>query len=115
MRDLKNKLTTGKNTRNIQRRKGKSFGYQVLGFGAGGGGAAFICATGGTTSTCGDYKIHTFTSPGTFCVSKVAACAAENVVSYLVVAGGAEAVSAVEALADLENLKILVIVILQVH
>ncbi len=88
MRDLKNKLTTGKNTRNIQQRKAKSFGYQVLGFGAGGGGAAFICATGGTTSTCGDYKIHTFTSPGTFCVSKVAACAAENVVSYIVVAGG---------------------------
>jgi len=89
MRELKNKLTTGKNTKNTQQRKAKSFGYQVLGFGAGGGGAAFICATGGTISTCGDYKIHTFTSPGTFCVAKVAACAAENVVSYLVVAGGA--------------------------
>ena len=37
MRDLKNKLTSGKNTKNIQRRKSKSFGYQVLGFGAGGG------------------------------------------------------------------------------
>jgi len=34
MRELKNKLTTGKNTKNIQRRKGKSFGYQVLGFGS---------------------------------------------------------------------------------
>tara|TARA_R100000664_G_scaffold30425_1_gene42961 strand:- start:454 stop:1548 length:1095 start_codon:yes stop_codon:yes gene_type:complete len=33
MRDLKNRLTPGKNTRNIQRRKGKSFGYQILGFG----------------------------------------------------------------------------------
>jgi|TARA_R110002020_G_scaffold1721_4_gene7889 hypothetical protein len=89
MRELKNKLTTGKNTKNTQQRKAKSFGYQVLGFGAGGGGASFICATGGTTSTDGDYKIHTFTSPGTFCVAKVAACAAENVVSYMVVAGGA--------------------------
>ena len=36
MRDLKNKLTSSKNTKNIQTRKGKSFGYQVLGFGAGG-------------------------------------------------------------------------------
>ena len=35
MRDLKNKLTTGKNTKNIQGKKGKMFGYQVLGFGSG--------------------------------------------------------------------------------
>jgi len=40
MRDLKNKLTSSKNTKNIQNRRGKVFGYQVLGFGAGGGGAA---------------------------------------------------------------------------
>ena len=88
MRDLNNKLTTGKNTKNIQQRKAKSFGYQVLGFGAGGAGNPFIEATGGTTSTCGNYKIHTFTSPGTFTVCKVATCAGENVVSYMVVAGG---------------------------
>ena len=31
--------------------------------------ATFITATGGTITTCGDYKIHTFTGPGTFCVS----------------------------------------------
>ena len=36
MRDLKTKLTSGKNTKNIKSRKGKSFGYQVLGFGSGG-------------------------------------------------------------------------------
>jgi len=36
MRDLKNKLTSSKNTKNIKNRRGKSFGYQVLGFGAGG-------------------------------------------------------------------------------
>ena len=36
MRDLKNKLTSGKNTKNIKNTKGKSFGYQVLGFGSGG-------------------------------------------------------------------------------
>ena len=38
MRDLKNNLTTpGKGSTNIQSRRGKSFGYQVLGFGSGGG------------------------------------------------------------------------------
>ncbi len=38
MRELKNKLTSGKNTKNIQIRKGKTmFGYNVLGFGSGGG------------------------------------------------------------------------------
>ena len=37
MRNLNNKLTSGKNTRNTQSRRGKSFGYQVLGFGSGGG------------------------------------------------------------------------------
>ena len=37
MRDLKNNLTTsGKGSTNIQSRRGKSFGYQVLGFGSGG-------------------------------------------------------------------------------
>ena len=51
-------------------------------------GAAFIQATGGTESTCGNFKIHTFTGPGTFTVSGTAVCAADNVVDYLVVAGG---------------------------
>jgi hypothetical protein len=50
--------------------------------------SAFISATGGTETTCGDYKIHTFTGPGTFTVSATAACAADNNVDYLVVAGG---------------------------
>ena len=50
-------------------------------------GAAFITATGGTITTCGNFKIHTFTSPGTFCVSAGAGPLA--VVDYLVVAGGA--------------------------
>jgi hypothetical protein len=48
----------------------------------------FITATGGTITTCGNCKIHTFTSPGTFCVSQIATTAPENIVSYLVVAGG---------------------------
>jgi hypothetical protein len=47
-----------------------------------------IIATGGTVTTCGDYKIHTFTGPGSFAVSVAAASAPENVVDYLVVAAG---------------------------
>ena len=49
---------------------------------------AFICATGGTESTSGDYKIHTFNSTSTFTVSKLAVAPANNKVSYMVVAGG---------------------------
>jgi hypothetical protein len=51
-------------------------------------GRIFLTATGGTVTCCGDYKIHTFTSPGTFCVSAISNVAADNTVSYLVVAGG---------------------------
>jgi hypothetical protein len=49
-------------------------------------GTTFITATGGTETTCGDYKIHTFLAPGTFCVSAGAGSLA--VVDYFVVAGG---------------------------
>ena len=51
-------------------------------------GSAFIQATGGTVTTCGNCKVHTFTGPGTFAVSAIALCAADNKVSHLVVAGG---------------------------
>ena len=51
-------------------------------------GALFITASGGTESTCGDYKIHTFTSPGTFCVSGVGNPLGSSTVDYLVIAGG---------------------------
>ena len=44
---------------------------------------SYIQATGGTETTCGDYKIHTFTSPGTFTVSEVGDV---GTVDYLVVA-----------------------------
>ena len=47
-----------------------------------------LIATGGTITTSGDYKIHTFTGPGTFTVCAISATAADNTVSYLVVAGG---------------------------
>jgi len=52
-------------------------------------GSSFIVATGGTITCCGDFKIHTFTGPGTFCVSSISGVSAENTVSYMVVAGGA--------------------------
>ena len=51
-------------------------------------GSNAIIATGGTITTSGNCKIHTFTGPGTFTVCSIANCAAYNVVSYLVVAGG---------------------------
>ena len=52
-------------------------------------GSPFIIASGGTVTTSGNCKIHTFTGPGTFTVCSVSTnCAAENTVSYLVVAGG---------------------------
>ena len=49
----------------------------------------YIVATGGTITTCGNDKIHTFTGPGTFTVCSVSnVCAGRNVVDYLVIAGG---------------------------
>jgi hypothetical protein len=48
----------------------------------------FIVATGGTITTCGNFKIHTFTGPGTFTVSSVGNPAGSTTVDYLVVAGG---------------------------
>jgi hypothetical protein len=51
-------------------------------------GSQFIEATGGTITSCGSDRIHTFTGPGTFAVSSVHPCATNNVVSYVVVGGG---------------------------
>jgi len=48
----------------------------------------FITATGGTVTTSGNFKIHTFTGPGTFTVCSVGCAAGSNTVDYLVVAGG---------------------------
>ena len=48
----------------------------------------YIDATGGTTSCSGNDKIHIFTGPGTFTVNRAAVCAANNVISYLILAGG---------------------------
>jgi hypothetical protein len=51
-------------------------------------GAAYVAATGGTITTCGNYKIHSFTGPGTFTVTNAGGPTGSNSVDYLVVAGG---------------------------
>ena len=52
--------------------------------------AQYVVASGGnSTTTCGNFKIHTFTSPGTFTVSCAGNAGGSNSVDYLVVAGGA--------------------------
>jgi len=50
----------------------------------------FVTATGGTITTapCGNFKIHTFTGPGTLCVSCAGNSGGSNTIEYLVVAGG---------------------------
>ena len=50
--------------------------------------ATFIVASGGSVTTDGDYKVHTFTSSGTITFSQVGNAAGSNTVEYLVVAGG---------------------------
>ena len=51
----------------------------------------YVAATGGTVSCspCGDYKIHTFTGPGTFTVSCAGNPSGSTELEYIVVAGGA--------------------------
>ena len=49
---------------------------------------AFVAASGGTVSTCGDFKIHKFTGPGTFTVSNAGNVFGSTDIDYLVVAGG---------------------------
>ena len=50
---------------------------------------AYIVATGGTETTSGNFKIHTFTGPGTFTVNCAGNPLGSTTVDYLVVAGGA--------------------------
>ena len=52
-------------------------------------GPTYIAASGGTETTSGDYKIHTFTSTGTFTVSSVGnSVGGGDGVSYVTIAGG---------------------------
>jgi len=64
-------------------------GWKSVEEGTGFIGENFLSATGGTITTSGDYKIHTFTGPGDFTVQQLSDNAADNTVSYMVVAGGA--------------------------
>ena len=58
----------------------------------------YITATGGSVTTvCTNFKVHTFTGPGTFCVSCAGNSGGSNTVSYMVVAGGGGAAGIVEA------------------
>ena len=51
--------------------------------------AQYVTATGGnTTVTCGNFKTHIFTGPGTLCVSSAGNPAGSTTVDYLVAAGG---------------------------
>ena len=48
----------------------------------------YIEATGGTITTSGNFKVHTFTGPGTFEVTTLGNPIGSTTVDYLVVAGG---------------------------
>ena len=66
-------------------------GWKATQSDAGTYGSLYVAATGGTITTCGDFKIHTFTGPGTFTVSCAGNPAGNDQIEYLVVAGGAGA------------------------
>jgi len=55
---------------------------------------AFVAATGGTPCAgavvCTNYKTHTFTGPGTLCVSSAGNIHGSNTISYVILAGGGE-------------------------
>jgi hypothetical protein len=55
--------------------------------------AGFVTATGGTITTSGDYKIHTFNSSGTFTVTDAGNPLGSDTVDYLVIAGGGGALN----------------------
>ena len=66
-------------------------GWKVVGAGreADKTAAEFIEATGGTiTTVCTNFKVHTFTGPGTFTVTNGGNSTGSNTIDYLVVAGG---------------------------
>ena len=49
----------------------------------------FVVASGGTETTSGDFKIHTFTGPGSFVVSSAGNPTGSTTADYLIIAGGA--------------------------
>jgi hypothetical protein len=69
---------------------GASRGWMVVNSGLLEGiqGPTFVTATGGTVLTCGNFKTHVFTGPGSFVVSCGGNDLGSNSVEYMVVAGG---------------------------
>ena len=59
-----------------------------IGDGTGGLPITYMSATGGTITTDGSYKVHTFNSSGTFTPTIGTVASVGNVVEYLVIAGG---------------------------
>jgi hypothetical protein len=49
----------------------------------------YISATGGTVTTSGDYKIHTFTSNGQFIITTIGSVGAYQTVDAIIIGGGA--------------------------
>ena len=43
-----------------------SFGYQILGFGAGGAALSSVCVSGNTQTTVGAYTVQSYTGDGNF-------------------------------------------------
>ena len=62
------------------------FGFNVSGFGAFTSREVFVEATGGTITTDGDFKVHTFTSSSDFVVTNTSGPLFP--ITYLMVAGG---------------------------
>ena len=52
------------------------------------GASPFLTASGGTVTESGNFKIHKFTSPGTFTISAIGSSSPNNKLDYLVVGGG---------------------------
>ena len=50
--------------------------------------AQYVAATGGCITTCGNFKVHTFLSPGTFTVTSGGNPTGSSTVDYMIVAGG---------------------------
>jgi hypothetical protein len=48
---------------------------------------SYVTATGGTITTDGDFKVHTFTGDGTFTVTDAGDASTSNTVDYLIIAG----------------------------
>tara|TARA_R100001129_G_scaffold167058_1_gene134468 strand:- start:1301 stop:3259 length:1959 start_codon:yes stop_codon:yes gene_type:complete len=63
-------------------------GWKAINSDAGTYGPGYVIAEGGDITICGDFKIHTFNSPGIFSVSRAGNPSGSTDVDYMVLAGG---------------------------